>query len=145
MHTNRILTYIAIAAGALAPAACEVGAPAAEASVPMRVAPLDLPAGTVTDAPMPPSTLVTPDQTVSPHPLRSVPETYEQVAPPSSSAPPAAPTREEEAPTDGMPVLDRPTHDSMPSLSGRQSDPMPVITPPLMGPSTPMKDEPTEN
>jgi hypothetical protein len=92
-----------------------------------------LPDRTMRDPTMPDP--VTPEPRVAPHGLRRVPETFEYVAPrrstPSIPAPPAAPTHEEAAPTDGMPVFDQPARDGMPSLHGLDSDPMPVVTPPL--------------
>jgi hypothetical protein len=145
MRKSTFSKYIAIAGATLLPAACQVGPQPSEAAV--YVSPEDLsggveqPTGTMPstpsmETPPPPSSALTPpEEAVSPHPLRSVPETFEQVAPreprPSLPAPPATPTREESAPTDGMPVLDQPARDGMPSLRGLESDPMPVVTPPL--------------
>ena len=119
-RTRRILWTI----GTIGAALCACDAPAVQSAAPLPAAPEAIEQRALTPAladPPPPRELDMPEQEVTAHPLREVPERAEEVAPP------AVPTSRAYTPLDEMPVIETHIEDPMPRVPTVTTDPMPVI------------------
>lgn len=118
--TTRILWTI----GTIGAALCACDAPAVQSAAPLPAAPEVLeqrelmPTGA---DPPPRAEIDMPEQEVTAHPMREVPERAEEVAPA------ATPTSRGYAPLDEMPVIETHIEDPMPRVPTVTTDPMPVI------------------